>query len=108
MMGFILGLVAGLFIMSKVQKFKKINVFKFRFMGYDFQISKAGSKEANVVEYKKKEVKVKKEPAPVKEEVKTSADACDFCNNEDIFIAGTKSVMPCPKCKRNSRKNNIG
>jgi Zn finger protein HypA/HybF involved in hydrogenase expression len=108
MLGFILGLVAGLFIMSKVQKFKKINVFKFRFMGYDFQISKAGSEEANVVEYKKKEVKVKKEPAPVKEEVKPSADACEFCNGEDIFIKGSKSIMMCPKCKRNKDKINVG
>lgn len=79
-------------------------------MGYDFQISKAGSEEANVVKYKKKEVKkevsVKEEEE--EEEVKPSPEACEFCNGEDIFIKGSKSIMMCPKCKRNKDKINVG
>jgi hypothetical protein len=30
----------------------------------------------------------------------TSSSTCDFCDGEDIYIAGTKEKMPCPKCKR--------
>jgi hypothetical protein len=42
----------------------------------------------------------KKQPKVVALPVKV----CEFCGGQDIYLQGTKSVMPCPKCKRNANK----
>lgn len=36
---------------------------------------------------------------PVKSEV------CETCGGEDMYFSGTKHILPCPKCKKNSRKS---
>jgi rubrerythrin len=48
------------------------------------------------------EVAVKRKTAN-KKQVPAVA-VCEFCGGEDIFIQGTKAIMPCPTCKRNSDK----
>lgn len=35
----------------------------------------------------------------------TTSFDCDFCQGEkEIRIAGSKEIMPCPKCKRNKKE----
>lgn len=64
---------------------------------FDFQINIGRNKKtSNVVKMEKKE----KAPAKIKVENKK----CETCNNEDMYIKGTKNLIPCPKCKRNSEK----
>ncbi|MUK89177.1 hypothetical protein GMD78_12415 [Ornithinibacillus sp. L9] len=38
--------------------------------------------------------------------VKVNDQDCDLCKGEDMFIAGTKNLIPCPNCKRNTNKFN--
>lgn len=29
---------------------------------------------------------------------------CNTCEDEDMYLKGTKHLIPCPKCKRNANK----
>lgn len=41
----------------------------------------------------------KSEVVDIKKTVK-----CKTCNDENMYIKGTKHLIPCPKCKRNEKK----
>jgi hypothetical protein len=86
---FIVGFIIGMAGMYKLNRLTEIIKVNFSLMGY----GQSGNQAVTV----DKVVDIKKKDASIK-------DTCEFCNDEDIFIAGTKSIMPCPKCKRNAKK----
>jgi hypothetical protein len=88
---FIFGLIFGMFAMYKIVTiYEKVKV-NYALMGFDLTSTRNKVDKENVV----KIVKAK----PI-----ISNNSCEFCNDEDIYIAGTKDIMPCPKCKKNTKK----
>lgn len=88
--GLVAGVFAGYYINNLIRVFNegmKLNV-----LGYEIRINK--NKESSV-----REIKEKKQPIS---EVKTNK--CELCNGEDMFIKGTKNLIPCPECKKNQDK----
>lgn len=91
-LGIIVGVMLGYELnhyISKARKKGSINIF-------GFEITLSGYP-----------VKNEKQPDPIqrKTAIKKSVNKkCHLCNGEDMFIAGTKNLIPCPECKRNANK----
>lgn len=95
----IIGIILGAIIGYKLNNFiKKLNKgIGLKILGYDLYIGKG--KKADIVPIKNN--KKKKATA-----MNLDKNKCSTCNDEDMFIAGTKSLIACPECKRNSNKFN--
>lgn len=85
---FWLGLIVGLMIGYELNKYAKdfkkrgnINIFglEVKFAGVTPEVKK-------------------------KTKVTAAKNKCNLCNGEDMFISGTKELIPCPECKRNKNK----
>lgn len=99
-MTLIIGIILGIFAGYKANDLiKKLNEgIEIKLFGYNLQIGK--SQKADIVQIdKKQQSKTKKAPA-----MSLDKNKCSTCNNEDMYIAGTKSLIPCPKCKKNVNK----
>ena len=90
--GILIGYLIGYKINNLVRKLNEGITYKL--FGYSIYIER--KQKTPVV---KMQPKKKKAPA-------MKLDSCETCNNEDMFIAGTKHLIACPKCKRNSNKFN--
>ena len=91
--GLILGSVIGYKLNDLIKKLN--NGINIKILGYNIYIGR-NEKTSNVIKMEKKE----KSPTTIKVENKK----CETCNGEDMFIKGTKHLIPCPKCKRNANK----
>lgn len=91
--GIIIGSIIGYQINNLIEKLD--DGCHFKILGYNIYIGR-NTKSSNVVKMEKKE------KASVTIEVDN--EKCKTCNNEDMFIKGTKHLIPCPKCKRNANK----
>ncbi|WP_096269423.1 hypothetical protein [Paucisalibacillus globulus] len=89
----LIGIVLGIYIGYKLNDLiRKLNIgIEFKILGLKVTIGKP--KKAPVVDIAKK-----------KKKVTSVKSKCVTCNDEDMFIAGTNNLIPCPKCKRNSDK----
>jgi hypothetical protein len=94
-----IGLIMGGFLGYTLNNIiKRLNAgCRLKIVGYNVYIGKEKIEEdPKVIKMEKKE----KDPAAAKVE----NEKCKTCNNEDMYIKGTKNLIPCPKCKRNSNK----
>jgi len=89
--GLILGSVIGYKLNDLIKRLS--NGINIKMLGYHIYVGR-NRKTSNVVKLENKE----KEPAKIK------VAKCETCNNEDMFIKGTKHLVPCPECKRNAKK----
>lgn len=62
--------------------------------GYTINVTKEMQEKSGESDLLK--IQPKKQKAP--------SSNCDLCSGEDMFIKGTKSLIPCPKCNRNKNK----
>jgi len=94
----LIGLIIGAGIGYKLNDLvKKINNgIHIKILGYNLYIGRESFKPSNVVKIDKKE-KVAAKP-------KVDDDKCETCNDEDMYIKGTKNLIACPGCKRNADK----
>ena len=90
----LIGLIFGIYIGYKANDIiKKLqNGIDIRIKSYQFTFGKIEKAPVVPIKSQHKENTPKKKPK------------CKTCNNEDIFIKGTKNLIPCPECKRNAGK----
>jgi len=88
---YLIGLITGLFFgyLLKIITDVLNKGFKVRLFGYEISINK--TRKAEVVNMDEK-----KSVDP-----KSTENKCEVCNDEDMFVAGTKNLIPCPECNRN-------
>jgi len=75
-------------------------------IGYELNKQMKDMKNRGIINVFGLEVKFSGVNTEIKNKIKLTADKskCDLCNGEDMFIAGTKNLIPCPECKRNGNK----
>lgn len=95
MIGFILGMFFGAFLVKMIHKVRNIDHINFTFMGYNIDIIRSSNDHGNVVHFEEKESHTR---------LKTKTGTCNTCDDEDLYIKGTNSIMPCPTCGRNKDK----
>ncbi|MYL45081.1 hypothetical protein GLV94_05450 [Virgibacillus halodenitrificans] len=90
-----IGLITGLLIGYKLNDLIKLlsSGIEFKIFAYKMYISKREKSHVVNIGEKKKQA--------AHPTIKTE---CATCKNEDMFIAGTKNLIPCPDCKRNASK----
>ncbi len=97
----IIGLTIGAFIGYKINDFvrKLNNGMEFKVCGLTVSINKQEEKEETVVDIKDKKTQ---KPSPVPQN--KNKGQCEVCEGENMYIAGTKNLIPCPECGRNKEK----
>jgi len=97
----ILGLIVGVIVGYKINDIKRKlnNGINFNVCGLTVSINKEEEKENSVVDIKDKKTE-KPSPAPKKK----NQGQCEVCEGENMYIAGTKNLIPCPGCGRNKEK----
>lgn len=88
--GILLGVISVIYFDRVRRRFQKLS---FTLFGFQVDISRPSTAETPVSPVV---------TSPLK--VVSSSAACEFCRGEkEIRIAGTKDIIPCPKC--NVQKN---
>lgn len=109
MTAMLIGIIIGIYLGYKLNNgIKKLNKgIELKLFCYNLNIKKII--KSDVINIKDK--KVKKETMTKKvtkqnteQKQKMKLDKCYMCGNEDMYISGTKHLIACPECKRNSKK----
>lgn len=97
-MFFIIGLIIGAVIGYKINDFvSKLNKgMEFKVCGLTVSIIKQEEIEDTVVDMKTQK------PSPVPQS--KNEGQCEVCKGENMYIAGTKNLIPCPECGNNKEK----
>jgi len=93
MVGLIFGIILGYKINHYINKIKN-NGIKFKILGLPVVIGHV----------QKESTTQKKQPQKKNNVKELKVPKCATCNDEDMFMKGTKNLIPCPECKRNANK----